>query len=57
MSSAPKAPEVADRERQIDELVAQSRTWKAVRAALVAVLAKHPAAAREVVAALRGIEL
>jgi hypothetical protein len=52
-------PEPTDehRERQIDALIAKSRTWVLVQAAIVAALARHPAAARDVARALREVEL
>ena len=52
-------PEPVDehRERQIDALIAKSRTWVLVQAAIAETLARHPAAARDVARALREVEL
>lgn len=46
-----------EREIQIDQLVATSRTWMRVQEALIAVLAKYPDVAREIVTALKEVEL
>lgn len=57
MIPSTKPPTEADRERQIDELVAKSRSWRALAVALSKALAPYPEAARSVVAALREVDL
>lgn len=57
MSPSTKPPTEADRERQIDELVAKSRSWRALALALSKALAPYPEAGRAVVAALREVDL
>ncbi len=55
-ATSPEAPPTA-KDRQVDELIAKSRTWRRVEAAIAQALAPYPEAAGAVVRALRSVRL
>jgi hypothetical protein len=64
-SKAPPEPEsgpaietqATEKDRQVDQLLVNSRSWKRVQAALARALAPHPEAARDVARELRKVLL